>query len=966
MNLIPPKLTSADVAQALVDLHRRKHRVLTTVFFAEAANAQMPEVEVELPDGSGLRFRVVEAACELDLRDAIEGGDAGGPAVILARHSPELPRDLQALVASGRVLFVEDKHRVLRRFGREVRELSAALIRSPLFRALAHDTPGQTYTEVRGRTLTLDHAWAAWLEVHAALHARGGLRLDLIMEWVATTQRSEALAARLRLTPGLEDALDAWLTARFGPIAAIAARTWRLGCGEAFAVLGIIVESVERPPSKTGDGALGVWLSMALHELRLRPTDLEALADDAVWSAWGQGSRGLLQRQATGASVGRLLQRADARLGSHGAQLAGALERSRYLRFSWAAQAQALNALLVQLAASTITPDIRLHLWREARQRWLQLGQHRQAEPDAQSRSTYDAGLLALRLARWLGEELPQGNGGDPLAQQCGFLARAYVEQGAWADQLRRRLRVVTAAELREGIERLLQSADARAELFNDAFVTALQGWQRRGRPLAGTIVPIERLLAEVADAILAPAPHRRLAVVVLDGLSWGKATELLESIAREGWGPAAIAATTASEPGRAMPVLAALPTGTEISRAALFRGSLLPSGQEEATSKDVQRFAAHEVLRQFADVGGAPRLLLGGEAVDRRGKLAVGAQALLKSDDRVVGLVLNAADDQLHGSAHLSVRYALDTMAAVADVLHACRVARRAVLLCADHGHVLDHGASVRTDLSHDRAKQRWRPLGPAFAAAGDGELALRAADAAWCPSDADGIALLTREGDRHHGARSEGTHGGANVQEVLTPAVLLGHDAIAQDADGEPDEALRPVEPRRPAWWDVHSDVQAPPAPLVRPARDGPRPQRPRPAQLQLGQPTDAGMSTGPASSSHSTPAAQPARPATATRLDKAIAFAVTLIANRDPAFGDRAQALLTALAGSGGQMSSARAATATGIMQGRVAGLVSTLSERLNVDGMAVLALSPTDQTVSLRLDLLEQLFAPEDGK
>ena len=64
---------------------------------------------------------------------------------------------------------------------------------------------------------------------------------------------------------------------------------------------------------------------------------------------------------------------------------------------------------------------------------------------------------------------------------------------------------------------------------------------------------------------------------------------------------------------------------------------------------------------------------------------------AITSRERKVVGIVFNGVDEHLSGSDQLQPRWTLDDLRLIKPILHEARFASRAVLMTADHGHVID-----------------------------------------------------------------------------------------------------------------------------------------------------------------------------------------------------------------------------------------------------------------------------------
>ena len=143
---------------------------------------------------------------------------------------------------------------------------------------------------------------------------------------------------------------------------------------------------------------------------------------------------------------------------------------------------------------------------------------------------------------------------------------------------------------------RLRELAGIRREEENRAFADLLRDWNAGGAG-GDEALPIERVL----DSIVAPlAAHAPVLLLVLDGLSFAVARPLVADIGRQGW-------TELSPAGRASPppLVAALPTVTEISRTSLLSGRLVRGN----AAAERTAFGAHQRLREMSRAGKPPLL---------------------------------------------------------------------------------------------------------------------------------------------------------------------------------------------------------------------------------------------------------------------------------------------------------------------------------------------------------------------
>ena len=103
-----------------------------------------------------------------------------------------------------------------------------------------------------------------------------------------------------------------------------------------------------------------------------------------------------------------------------------------------------------------------------------------------------------------------------------------YVGHGAYVDAARRAARGSAGDALVDAIKRLLAAVDSARDEEDRRFAPRIAAWDRR----AGAVVPIEAALDRIAVPFLEKYAQRRLVVVLLDGMSWAVALELLEDLA--------------------------------------------------------------------------------------------------------------------------------------------------------------------------------------------------------------------------------------------------------------------------------------------------------------------------------------------------------------------------------------------------------------------------------------------------
>lgn len=316
-----------------------------------------------------------------------------------------------------------------------------------------------------------------------------------------------------------------------------------------------------------------------------------------------------------------------------------------------------------------------------------------------------------------------------------------------------------------------------------------------------------------------------------------------------------------------------------------------------------------------------------------------------------MVGLVVNAVDDSLGGAAGLDVAFTQRAIKALPDVLAAASTARRAVLLLADHGHVLAERFGPPLP-GENRLSGRCREL-EADEPPGPGEVVLEG-DAAWRKSPRRRLAALFRETDTYSGGSARGAHGGASLAEVVAPALLIASESLVHDV-GVHDAELDLRQFPRPRWWDM--DVAAPVAEIAAEPAVVARRVRPSP-QLAL----PVVVPAAPA-----TPASGVREEAAAPRMESR--WAVLLRASEEyreagkrerEYWDEKLVPAVDLLAEHGGMLAAGQFASRLGELPFRVGGLVAALAEHLNLEQHPVLVHDARAGQVRLDLELLKQLF------
>lgn len=386
---------------------------------------------------------------------------------------------------------------------------------------------------------------------------------------------------------------------------------------------------------------------------------------------------------------------------------------------------------------------------------------------------------MAIRLVRWL-KLAP-----ETFANTAAALSE-YIKQGSFADWARS---VVWSGDAHEGLSKVYHLVTERVgekrEAQNKAFAQHMDSIAR-GDVLPDNFIPVEAALQRLVAPI---AKENPVLFLVLDGMSEAVYRELNEDLVKHHW------LELRTESAQDAPCLvAALPTITQVSRCSLLSGFL----QKGGAADEKKAFAAHPELKKLASTKFPPTvyhkadLIQSGSGAlndDVRSKLA-------NTEYRLLGMVINAIDDQLSSSSQVSVGWTLDSISLLRQVLEAAREAGRVVIITSDHGHVLDHDSFYQP--SALESGERYR-----LASDNIFEYEVQLSGNRVVTTDST-VVLPWSERLRYTKSKSMGYHGGASLQEVVIPLGVFAHSAHAGALPGWVE-----VPRHLPEWWHAESIV-------------------------------------------------------------------------------------------------------------------------------------------------------------
>lgn len=967
-----PVLTPADVRSQLDRMFAdgRGHRSLIAIH--GTCPAPQP---VELHNGS--RFELVPVSSELDLRRRLPAADSVAitPTVFLVPWTTKLPLDLAGRFShTGRVFRIDAELRLARLFTTPFETIDADVLESRLAGWLLRQPPSEPLPAVGGR-LTRDGLWDAWLEAQWGIDLANAGPSTLLV-FAACSTRGPLFAAALAHpdAAGVLPEFEALLQRRLGEPTPAIARAWMLGRGEALLAFATLCETLA--PKAASNETARTWLAtQAPQHLGALPTDraihLLTRLGGLVGPAFGELARGH-----HGTVLRSVLDRAEASILD---VIRPHLESSPRLLSSWRLRLDRLGDILLAAAAKPTHEAVQAAhaalraLEQHDRPRYsggrpveVHALEDERPRPLQESRATLELARAeaGVRLLAWLVAR-PDHAAQEALSrpEKAARLGRWYAEEGGYLDNARRIARGPNDGRFGQGITAVLDKVDAARRALDLDFGQALLAWSISQNP--SQVVPIHDVLTRIAVPFLAEHPERRLLVLLLDGMAWSQAVELLDSLAEDAspWAPMLWHGQPGNNigGGHIPPVFAAVPSITTVSRSAFFAGKPMPDGANLNTAKDPEHLAKHAALRKLLPGATAPKLFLRNSFEPGGGANSDILAEIRDPHARVVAAVLNAIDSSLAADAQQTSSWKASNLRPLHDMLDAAQAAGRAVLLASDHGHV----PGDRLEWTGTRpagAGARWRPW-TEDATVHDYELAFGKESYAWTPRGQRGVILLADDSHRYSvKANHAGEHGGVTLAEIVAPTLLLGWEGMGT-LHGDRGLGVRRLTP--PRWW--YFDLDPPPIRDSSKRPTKPKAEKQPAPQLNLDVEV-APPEPQPAPKPEPAPKPSAATPAAGAEPPVAPIQALTRQLTSAPVFSarvpeDRRAQLLRAvdyLIQRREPVPASAFAAAMQIATRNVSGLISHLAEDLNVDGYAVIHYDSVGRQVILNVERLRQGF------
>jgi hypothetical protein len=896
-----PLLSDGDVRLEVERLFRRDHRSKLLALFGRG---QPGRFELD-----GLRWEIVPTSCELELRSKLPApGEptTAGSVYLVDWAEDALPLDVSCRLAGGRIYHVARDARLAALFG--ARQVDPGLASTALARlVLSGGVTG--LRKVTGLRLTTNDLWKRVLEARFGIPESA---LESGSDWLRWARRSDAGPAFVRATQG-DDLLRAvrrellvWLEERLGSVGVLGFLAWELGLVDRALQALLLLVAVEHSEDAYLRGLVNGQVASIAPNLasEVRGAHASGTAPallEAVLSVEDEADVRLLegaQQHAMNGGASALATASDWLPAGHAAREAAVA--ASLTRFVGAPSPDALQALLEAFE----------HLSAHRLDRVLRRSEHIEARKMAARLSAW---LLARRVRPRLAEH---GTAWQPAVD----LARRYAEEGGFLDWARQALRGMRGGgeALMAAVRKLSEVVDAEARADDQRFAKAYVAWVDAGKP-SSEVLPIEHVTKRVVAQFLKGGEHRRLLLVLMDGMSYAAAVQVLHRLRdQRRWSPIAWRAPGWNGQLPIPPVLAAAPTLTEVSRAAFFAGVADPRFGDQGTDKDDSRWASNPHIRDR--VGDEPLKVFFRRDIHAGHELIDEVKQAVAGDQRVVAVVVNAIDEQLKGSLQVAVDYSKTPILPLEALLSAADGAERAVLLAADHGHVAGDAMRVaggRIPVGREGGA-RWRALAEGEQPE-DGEVLLPRTS--WKPRGAAGIAALwdTALANR---APHYGEHGGLSLAEAVAPAFLIGPEWLDRIAGDDVELSCRVL--LEPDWWalKIARPVAASVAPVEQPIR--------APAQAAL-----PGIEL--AEQTPAAPPPAPAEPALVAKLRASRLFTQQVSGLPRPEV-ERVLTWLGVLVEAGGTLAAADFARLCGVRAHQVGGVVARMGV-LNADGFAI---------------------------
>jgi len=864
----------------------------------------------------GETVRVVPCVSALAIRAALlDRTDNEWLVILTDRPEEDLGAGILAHFASYHLKTPDPWDAIRQRFGATSldRVLATRYRRTGIAAGLLHISPDGGWTPAPAGALSADHAFGAVARQRLNFDATTVDALS-VLTWAAPGDAASRIAD-LRVDAGheLADAVLEWLSGRCGEAEAPVRRLFASGAAAETLPLGLALSVLTDLPEATA-GEERVQAQLALARLDHRWAGAAAKVTPRSLAAFGTAAatvvRLLLSDSRTWPLGRRAVESADQLLRGIGAESLAAA--SDVLPSGFDRRFRLLAAALREV------PDAAA--MRHVEDRWAECSKHLLFDPPRDDeRDARVAPFRAIvRLSRWLVEaELPPPD--------LAAMARRQAAVDAWVDAAYNDAASgVLDQPLGESLESVLVLVEARRRAHDRDFAAALALSTSQEDGVSKGFLHGDgdrvRLLERVLPDVVVPlARHRQTLLAVLDGMSTGTATELIQHVLddRAGWHEILPKGQT-----RRGAALAVLPTITEFSRTSLLCGRLAAGGQTEETAGFAA--AASGMTTALHHKKPLETSRSGYSLLEDVFQDIAGLDPSGRAYKQLVGCVLNTIDDALDRTDPAGTTWTQDAVRNLRAVLSAALAGGRVVVLTADHGHIVERrrGTMRRySEISSARSRAATEP-------AGEDEVVVEGTRVLVH----GGRAVLAVDETLRYGPLKAGYHGGAAPAEAVVPVAVLLPSGVELPKGWE----LAPIQ--EPVWWSAAATLPVPPA-----VPSGPSSSRPATPslfdELEEAQSAESGLGTAVIASP--TFKAQARLAGRVTIADQSIAMLVDALASA-----------------SGSRLQAATAAVVLQVPPSRLRGAVATIQRLLNVEGYAVLRTEGTE--LLLDVPLLREQF------
>lgn len=854
----------------------------------------------------GQLHRVAFCRSDLELRELLRlAGIEGEPLVALCPfNDAALGEDVLARLAKRRVHPPQSGEIIGSLF--QATSVDSRVLGSPcLTSALIEYAPADGYAPVTGGVLDLQTAWSELLG-RALGEREAANSVNRLLE--ATSDAG--FRSRLEKLPfELRREFFAWAALNLDRSAAWLAYPVNAGRTADLIPLGLLLELVFAP-------AVNVSAEITAARVRLESWFGGQTIDPATARSWAAAARSAIQalRQRSGSRslVSTVLGRFDGLLAEF--KINEAASKSDSSPAGFEQRLREFAALLGPTETTAAVPrDNARHLFEaiNSLRRHLLVGEHQRRIERCE---------MAARLMGWLGEgaRLTEGTS---LAE----MVAGYARLGGFVDWAKNIVREGDSEPLlNKAYDSLLARVEEFCGPFEASFATKLAEWSLQGAVSSQQFMPVEKALEEVVGPWAAQMP---ILLLVMDGMSVAVFRELIGDIVERGnW--------LECSPGQPKPpaaLLATVPSVTEVSRRALFRGKLHP----ESTPTEQSAFSSNDRLYSLCGGQTRPVLFLKGD-LQTAGEAGLASEVKATLADpkcRVVATVVNAVDDHLGGSDQIAPRWDLDFVRPLRELLQLASASGRAVILTSDHGHILEHQTSLKSGVTSGGDRYRTDGGTPA-----DGELRVTGHRVQQALGRPEVIAAWSR--NVRYAGKKRGYHGGVSPLEMVIPLAVLLHRSSA------PPQGWTEATPSPfwPDWWRLSPD--------------------PLPIRMEVVQPTPVTKETAGLDLFIHAATKGRAGDWIEKLLDGEIYAEQCKLAVRGAQDRKRVALFLNALSSRGGTMPREAMAERLGLPLLRLNGVVADMARVFNVDGYDVVNLDAASGTIVLNVALLKKQFAVVD--